>query len=634
MTETPTEPTRAWHIRLAVSDETERTLAIENERRNIPEPILLLMQWDEAKGVREAATRALLSRVNFEWFPVLNAALARLNDPEDIPIGITEPDPTKSPRWTDYAYRASLASTYTGRHDIWSVLAQDPDPAIRQKVANRTQVDTRIIVRLGFDPDASVREAAISEFRRRDGMMSERAADRATGAPARVVRSIEALGRAKPTTPEAVVQQVAASAVEFELTGIVRQSWFPADALRTLVQKESLPSEVLSLVASHHNAPPDVLSQFASGRWRALHGGEAWANPSMPPELLRWVATGHGSRSDLETAWANPSIPADLLLSAPIDPYAKRGAAANESAPSSLLAELSKEYDRAVLQALAGNPATPSKILIMLATEHHVGHHLMRNCRVPRAVVDILAAKGDEDEALALSEFTPADVLAELTRSSNLNVRLYAVRNPNTPEAVALECLEDKELHEFAPLWPYTRLFWWTERQRAVREARLLPRPNTLAEGVTILIRSLCESDQGSLVRLAQPAQTNLSTAIIAELLVDPVPHVLDELARTGPDSVRWAVLNHARGAEQRVGVIDEMSALASIAKTTEDPELMAAIVRDRRAWLALLMNDATPPEILNSLLDLPEFELQYAVVKHRNEYPRSDSRVVSGFSR
>ncbi|HEX2079171.1 MAG TPA: hypothetical protein VHG08_15710 [Longimicrobium sp.] len=171
--------------------------------------------------------------------------------------------------------------------------------------------------------------------------------------------------------------------------------------------------EVREAVARHPRTPEATLRRLVEADDSLAT--EVLDNPSLPASM--WpVLAGMDTRWVLEKIAGMPNAPADALRTV-ADQVAARLSDDWEGDEDSF--DASDVND--VLEALAGNPATPSGVLVDVAR--------LNGERVP-------SDRADLDEALAKHAGTPPELLAPLARSDDESVREAVAAHPQTPPNV------------------------------------------------------------------------------------------------------------------------------------------------------------------------------------------------------
>ena len=224
--------------------------------------------------------------------------------------------------------------------------------------------------------------------------------------------------------------------------------------------------------------------------------------------------------TNLEAEASNESTsPQRLQELVRTSPELARWVAANSSAPSELLRELSENEDAIVREAVTCNPNTPTEILLELAGEFPEGFldnpilpllcierpdfintipiqtavSLLQSERAPTAW--LVQASVDLLRSLGANENTPVAFLQKLANHENSFIRAGVAKNPQTP-VVILETLvsdEDREVRR------------WIAKHRQMSETEL----EKLA------------SDEDSSVRLEIAKNARTPTAALEKLAGD-----------------------------------------------------------------------------------------------------------------
>ncbi|MDY0910096.1 hypothetical protein [Microbacterium sp. CFBP9034] len=364
---------------------------------------------------------------------------------------------------------------------------------------------------------------------------------------------------------------------------------------------------------------------MAYGEWGSETAEIALRNPSLDRETLKQFATSTRriGESEREAVWSNPSVPESLILSKPDGAAAKSGIASNIAAPDFVLAKLARESDIHVRCRVAENPATPTSTLFELAgnaekdLQYGIGGSLTKNPNLPRNAVELLISHPGLRIWVAQSPRTPVDILIKLTADSDPQVRKAAGCNPATPESVAEALCEDEEVQSVNQYWSFEASRHATLRSFAEenKDSIDLPRPSSPAEAAATFLRAMDSDSRNSMATHAGPYFTLEAEFILEVLSSDPLPRVRSSVAHHGDETLRRAI----------VRAEDTGDVLRSVAWSTRDPELVAALSHNQAAIASLLHNPITPPSVLETVEHAASsYELQLLA-----EHPNTTSEML-----
>ena len=282
-----------------------------------------------------------------------------------------------------------------------------------------------------------------------------------------------------------------------------------------LVELAEMPDEsVQRAVAKNQHALPETLEKLGSSSDYKTRMAVA-ANPSSSASLLEKLAgdKDYGGLVVNRIA-SNPNTPVALLekLAVGMDKrsmFFRRNVANNPNTPATLLGKLAEDRFVYVRVAVARNPNTPATALEKLAKDAE-NIWVMRNR---------LCVK----EMVAANPNTPAEVLKILAGDNDCEVRATVAENPNTPLSVREKLIEDGDIFGYAEELAKRRNTPVTLRKKALEQLADSKYPSdrvTAAKNrntpVAMLVKLLEDKDIS--VRVA--AAENPSTP--AELLVNP----------------------------------------------------------------------------------------------------------------
>ena len=227
------------------------------------------------------------------------------------------------------------------------------------------------------------------------------------------------------------------------------------DALMMLAKDKD--SSVRECLAKNDKTPAGVL-KFLSGDKDVSIRSAVAQNPNTSPEVLAEMSADKDDEVIINVA-GNPHTPADTLVKLFKSPMLSRNLVfvltltKNPNLPidacHALLNWLFRRYDcwdYDLKKSVAENPRTPTEILAKLAEskDYFVQLLVAENPSTPATVreklAEILSEEDDEPRTakrkIAEDPNTPAEVLAELARDPDFDVREDVARNPNAPAAV------------------------------------------------------------------------------------------------------------------------------------------------------------------------------------------------------
>ncbi|MEM7554681.1 MAG: hypothetical protein AAF378_11360 [Cyanobacteria bacterium P01_A01_bin.84] len=206
------------------------------------------------------------------------------------------------------------------------------------------------------------------------------------------------------------------------------------------------------LIVRHSNTPEETREkilwrlafneQLSIRRFVAQHEATPkqilvqWARTS--PEVRPWVAK-------------NTSTPVHILEELAKDPLiqVRVHVAKNPNSSNIILERLAKDWYSEVREAVASNPITSQKILLELVKDWHLRLFLVKNPNTPAAALEQLAQFPSCDRFVLTHPNTPLKLcqrlLADYAKSADSRERLLATQHPNTPNEVLRILVNDKE---------------------------------------------------------------------------------------------------------------------------------------------------------------------------------------------
>jgi|GEM_PF-326859 len=603
--------------------------------REIPEPVLTLLEWDEDSDVCFAAADFRRSSQEREQAygrlyadPRLSAHEVFRRAPYLLPKHALE----TSALWHEPEFRIRVAemARYPD-HRILYVLSRDAVNGVRRAVASSRDVPDSVLRELKRDGEPTVAQLAKKHIKdRRRGIDALSKSQTERGELAAWSLAVDRLLKASDASVGELVELLIAESLALPTARIIEQSWVPSRILASLVSgRDKQRQVVLTAIAAHPNTPGETLDELAHGIWGEEPALLALRNPSLPTQTLIELASTarQPGRWKLEALWANPSMPESLILSKPANVGARIGIAQNSAAPDFVLAALARDEDISVRAAVATNPAAPVDVLLKLAGNSEeefftsIVGALASNVRLPRIALDTLLSHPTAKVWIAQAPHTPSDVLVQLATDDDPQVRWTAASNPSTPESV-LEGLSNDEAVRFVnKTWSpdLVRMTEATRRAREAYESSPLPKPSSPAEAAAVFIAALPEDERGDLVTHGSPPDIAQSEFILAALVNDPSP------------SVRGSVVH--RAGEEVLTVLSsdpDQSVRFAVAWTTANPALLNTMSRDPYAKNAVVANPATPASVLWTFMDSSsELDLELLA-----QHPNATAEVLDRLAR
>lgn len=128
------------------------------------------------------------------------------------------------------------------------------------------------------------------------------------------------------------------------------------------------------------------------------------------------------------------------------------GKAGDPATSPEILVELSK--DEVLSPWVAGNPSTPTEVLFQLYEDERNHKHLAGNDKTPQELLAQLSISSDEEVRfrVAYNQNTPINILIELSKDEDDVVRSCVAKNPNTPMDILLKLCEDTSADNYETL--------------------------------------------------------------------------------------------------------------------------------------------------------------------------------------
>lgn len=382
-------------------------------------------------------------------------------------------------RSSDPKVRQSALDLDEAPKDVLVLLAADPEPAIRRRLATRRVTYPEVLAKLARDEDTDIR------------LTVARHAQATRKVVARLLKDKEPAVRIAaawhPLAPGQKKAEVLARDSDTETRR--RFAWNPRCeiVLLTLLAKDA-EGAVRRAVAQNSKAPPAVLASLvgdrdarvrqivagrrelsrkdrarlardpsplvrvAAVRWwlhdraqrRAAKDPEPKVrqalagNPTIQPAVLETLAADPDRRVRAAAA-RNARLPAPLFKKMASDSVfiVRAGAARNRTAPPQLLAKLAKDPAADVRWAVARNLKTPPESLAGLAkdSEGFVRNAVAWNPRTPPALLDDLAGDKYEDvrRTVAVRQDAKAATLRRMAHGAGEKLAILLAANPGAP---------------------------------------------------------------------------------------------------------------------------------------------------------------------------------------------------------
>jgi hypothetical protein len=391
----------------------------------------------------------------------------------------------------DPEVREALARNPALTPKLMDALSRDPDWSVREALAVWARVGPNLIAQLAQDEWSVVREAAARHPYIAAGVLSALASDsdedvrlavaeNANTFPATLealldnsrkdVRMRVALA-AHPNAPQELLDRLLLDSNAW-VSRLVRLR--EPDVSAQILEAAALHRRVaMRLVTSLHPTTPlkalEHLVNDADARVRAFVAG----HPNTPPAVLEQLKLDvRWDVREIANAVSHASKPfREMNLTCP-DARVRRAVAAHPNAAPDRLDALVKDYNRAVLLALATNPRTPTEVLKRLAEDEYLRRFVILNptahqSELVQAVIenhDVRdASKSQITEAafrrygrsikvsvrrkVASHQDAPVELLHELVGDPSPEVRIELIGNPRAPDSIRERLARDPDLN-------------------------------------------------------------------------------------------------------------------------------------------------------------------------------------------
>lgn len=324
-------------------------------------------------------------------------------------------------------------------------------------------------------------------------------------------------------------------------------------------------------VASNPSSHASILKKLAGSKGDSLVIVRIAKNPNTPTALLDELAVGMDKRSaHFRAVIANSlNAPAMLLEKLAEDKFVFTRAmvARNSNTPAATLEKLSRDAGFiwvsrrkfCIKQLVAANPNTPAKVLSMLAGDEDcwVRASVTENPNTPLSVREQLVEDGDimgDMSELAKHRNIPITLqkkaLEQLAGSKYPTDRIIAARKRNTPVAMLIKLLEDKDI---------------SVRVAAADNPSM---PSALLVNPSHAIAKDTETPIEVLEKLAVDDDSEIRR-YIADNPSTPAS-VLEKLAKDEHDVVRWDVASNPNSPVLTLEILAN-DAIARVRKTARD---------------------------------------------------------------
>lgn len=263
--------------------------------------------------------------------------------------------------------------------------------------------------------------------------------------------------------------------MKLELPNIVIEIIIKALDNGILIQKQArlcdlaaldfIPVEILPYLKLHHQkaiAKSPVTSQrIFKDLSHLLPKNYRKFNNSNHPEHLRKLAQSEDWRERTRVG-ENTSTPVDVLEALADDPFdndgtgsafVRQAVAGNPASPIKILEKLAQDWSKSVRSSVASNPSTPVYLLENLATYKYgspVFYALVRNPLIPSYLLAKIAKLSDSMmvlELVAKHYNTPKKILKYLSKKDDIKwsyrLKIPIAENSNTPPEVLAELATD-----------------------------------------------------------------------------------------------------------------------------------------------------------------------------------------------
>jgi uncharacterized protein DUF2330 len=383
-------------------------------------------------------------------------------------------------RSSDPKVRESALDLNEAPRDVLLLLADDPEPAIRRRLATRrVTCPPEVLAKLAGDPETDIRLTVASHVQATREVVARLLNDKEPAV--RIAAAWHPLAPAQKRAeilardPDKETRRGLAENPGCEIALLTLLAKDPEDAVRRAVARNANtpPALLVSLIGDRDvqvrqtlagrrelsrkdrarlARDPSPLVRAAAVRWwlddqeqrRAAKDPEPRVrqalakNPTIQPAVLETLAADPDGR--VRTAAAqNSQLPALLLEKMASDPVdtVRAGAAGNHAAPRQLLAKLARDPAADVRRVAAANLKTSPESLAGLAkdSEQFVRYAVAKNLRTPPALLDELARDSDEDvrRAVAVRQDTPAATLRKMADGASEGLATVLAGNPRSP---------------------------------------------------------------------------------------------------------------------------------------------------------------------------------------------------------
>ena len=400
--------------------------------------------------------------------------------------------------------------------------------------------------------------------------------------------------------------------------------------LNTLAKDES--GQVRAAVAENPNTAPETLAELAKDKDDRIRGRVA-RNQNTPPEVLTELAKDEITNVR-EAVAANPNTPTETLarLARDEDSWARRNVAENKNTPSETLENLARNrYEYEYIRDIAKKRLSPDTLTkltnISIAEDGNTSP-------------DVLAelAKNEEEEVrklVAKHPNTPSAALAELAKDTIKEVRALVSKNPNTPPAALKELAKENSWAVVQnPSTPPEALVELAKDEYLGVREMVAKHPNTPPKAFVELVRKdgIKKGLYGVDIRIIPPEafvemarDEDKRVRRFATENPDITPEVLAELAKDKDWEVREAVADNRTTPPEVLAVLakDENENVRQrvAVKSHTPPEAFVELAKDEdeivRCYVA--QNYHTPPEALAGLAKDIKERIRQDVACNRN---------------
>jgi hypothetical protein len=342
----------------------------------------------------------------------------------------------------------------------------------------------------------------------------------------------------------------------------------------------------------HFDAAGYLLATLAKDELSAVRDQARWS--------LKMLAKYHGRAAPAEIDESRLTLLSLLeTLAKGGNEFVRRILAEKSDTPATVLEMLAKDEDVDVRMKIAENSNTPTAALETLAKDEDVDvrKKIAENSNTPTAALEMLAR--DENVRIraevALFRDIPVGALARLTKDEDAHVRACAIRNENTPAEMRNALAKDSDATvRFYAAWktqtPEVLAELAKDEDRNVR-CEVVNNKHTPSATLAALAR-----DRDSRVR-GTVARNSSVLELLAELARDEDEEVCSEITQNehAPPVLLELLAKDAKGRVRQ-----------GIASRTQDPALLSALARDEDPGVRreVAKNGNTPAAILEALKD------------------------------